>query len=240
MGDRYLRTRSSSRARAHTPAYVRLRTRVCVSVYGGGVWVRVFICVRTHWVRVRARVPLCAHVRGFGFRGFPPDRNLAAAFARVCVLRVCVCVCSEHLCAPRQCARPLVARRRLAIFIARPAPRFAAACACLWLVPPAGLERVGRRSDVHQSYGQRAVGCAIWAHVRGRRRRRHLRHRRQQRHLTLPPLLLLGRVGEHRRRCAAGLGRGGSAGTRGGYKGAEPRQSAHAVPARYSGVPRGY
>ncbi len=41
-----------------------------------------------------------------------------------------------------------------------------------------------------------AVGCAIWAHVGGRRRRRHLRHRRLRQHL------LPGRVGERRRRCA--------------------------------------
>ncbi len=60
-------------------------------------------------------------------------------------------------------------------------------------------------------YGQRGMGWPIWAHVRGRRRRRHLRHRRRlfQWHRQL---LLRGRLGEHRRRCAAGLCRWGSVG----------------------------
>ncbi len=33
------------------------------------------------------------------------------------------------MCAPRRCARPPIARQRLAVFIARPAPRVAAASA---------------------------------------------------------------------------------------------------------------
>ncbi len=36
-------------------------------------------------------------------------------------------VCSKRVCAPRRCARPPIARRRLAVCIARPAPRVAAA-----------------------------------------------------------------------------------------------------------------
>ncbi len=36
-------------------------------------------------------------------------------------------VCSERVRAPRRCARPPIARRRLAVLIARPAPRVAAA-----------------------------------------------------------------------------------------------------------------
>ncbi len=37
------------------------------------------------------------------------------------------CVCSERVCAPRRCARPPIAQRRLAVFIARPAPCVTAA-----------------------------------------------------------------------------------------------------------------
>ncbi len=53
----------------------------------------------------------------------------------------------------------------------------------------------GRRCDLDEPHDQRAVGCAIWAQERHRRRRRHLRPRRLRRHK------LQGRVGEHRRRC---------------------------------------
>ncbi len=90
-------------------------------------------------------------------------------------------------------------------------PRVAATRAWLQLVPPAGLARVGRRCHLDVPHGQRGMGCAIFAHVRGRRRRRHLRHRRQRR--RCPKLhLLRRRVGEHRRRCAAGLSRWGVVG----------------------------
>jgi hypothetical protein len=66
-------------------------------------------------------------------------------------------------------------------------------CVLRWCHRP--VARVGRRCEVDTLARQRAVGCAIWAHVRDRRRRRHLRHRRRrQQHLQ-------GRVGEHRQRC---------------------------------------
>jgi hypothetical protein len=68
----------------------------------------------------------------------------------------------------------------------------------------------GRRCDVDESCDQRSVGWPIWAHERDRRHRRHLRHRR----LRLRRHLLQRRVGQHRRRCAAGLARGRSRGTR--------------------------
>jgi hypothetical protein len=78
--------------------------------------------------------------------------------------------------------------------------------------------RVGRRRVVGMSRDQRAVGWPTKAHVRDRRRRRHLRHRRLQlqRHHRHPPP---GRVGERRRRCATGLGRGVWSGVLGGYSG---------------------
>jgi hypothetical protein len=57
--------------------------------------------------------------------------------------------------------------------------------------------RSGRRGDVGEPHGERGMGCAIWAHIRDRRRRHHLRHRWPQRHHRLQR-----RLGEHRRRCA--------------------------------------
>ncbi len=92
---------------------------------------------------------------------------------------------------------------RLAVFVARPAPRVAAAARGCSSVPLAWLARVGRRGELDVPHGQRAVGWPIWAHVRGRRRRRHLRPRRRHYHL------LRGRVGEHRRRYTTGLSRWG-------------------------------
>ncbi len=94
---------------------------VCVCVCSECVWfyarsfVRTLMCPST-------RAFISAHVRGF------------VHFHRVAFSRVCVCdgcVCSERVCAPRRSACPLVARRRLAVLIARPAPHIAAARA--WL-----------------------------------------------------------------------------------------------------------
>jgi hypothetical protein len=75
-----------------------------------------------------------------------------------------------------------------------------------------GCVRVGRRYHVDLPCDQRAVGCACWAHVRDRRRRRHLRHRRlllRWHHLQQSRHLPQRRVGEHRWRCVTGLGQGG-------------------------------
>ena len=159
---------------------------VCVSV-------PLYSCARAR-VRacMRASVSACACVRAI-----PSDCNYAR-------------VCSERLCAPRRGARPPIARRRLAVFIARPAPHVAAARAVAFGATGRLPRAFGRRCHVDEPHRQRAVGCAIWAHVRGRRRRRHLRHRRPRLHL------LPGRLGEHRRRCA---GRTGSVGWSGVLKG---------------------
>ncbi len=122
-------------------------------------------------------------------------------------------VCSERVRAPRRCARPFIAHRRRAVSIARPAPRVAAARAVAFGATGRLSRAFGRRCHLDVPHGQRAVGCAIWAHVRGRRRRRHLRPRRLRRRHPL----LTGRVGEHRRRCAGRTrSRRGSGGTRGG------------------------
>jgi hypothetical protein len=162
-------------------------------------------CVR---VRVRSRVSsfvcLCSFVRVRA----RCVRACLCVYACLCE-RVCVCSCvsiglhlharmrSGRVCASRRCARPPIPRRRLAVLMARPAPRVAAARAGLRSVPPAGLVRVGRRCHLDEPHPQGGMGCAVLPHIRDRRRRRHLRHRRRRRHRLLP-----GRVGEHRRRCA--------------------------------------
>jgi hypothetical protein len=88
----------------------------------------VFICVRPCVCAcVRARVPVCTHVRGF-------VRLHQIEFSRACVCPTC-------LCAANACARPPIARRRLAVSIARPRRASAAARAWLRSVPSAGLAR---------------------------------------------------------------------------------------------------
>ncbi len=183
-------------------------------------------------VRERARACACAcnerlRLRVCSFACLCP---FARARVRACIrasvselLRVRVIVpsdlfyriASSRLCAPRRCARPPIARRRLAVFIARLAPHVAAARAVAFGATGRLSRAFGRRCHVDVPHGQRGMGLASSAsraHVGGRRRRRHLRHRRRRQHLHLLP----GRVGQHRRRCAAGLGGGGwSGGTRG-------------------------
>jgi hypothetical protein len=158
-----------------------------------------FVCVR---MRVRVRlmnvcvgIALCARVRLRVKR--MRVCAFALGFARVHV-RVRVSV-------PARCAGTLVARRRLVGINSSACDLRAAARACLrWCDRRAH----GRRCYVDEPHTQAAVGCASLPHVRGRRRRRHLRHRRlllQDGHHHLLP----GRVGEHRRRCVAGLRQGG-------------------------------
>jgi hypothetical protein len=158
---------------ARARASVRARAPVCMSAADASLCVSV--CVRARGyecvslcARTRASQQFCifARVRGFHLRG-----------------GVCTDLCA---CLPRGCVCPPVALRGSVVCIAR-----RACCVCA-----IGRSRAGRRSDVDKSYDQRAVGCAIFAHVRDRRRRRHLRHRRLQ--WRLSP----GRVGEHRRRCS--------------------------------------
>jgi hypothetical protein len=100
---------------------------------------------------------------------------------RARVQRACVFV-------PHGCVGPPVARRGPAVFIAWPAMGRACMVA---VVPSVGS---GRRCDVGEPHDQRAMGCAIFPHVRGRRHlRRHLHHRRC-RLRRLPA----GRVGRQR------------------------------------------
>ena len=149
---------------------------VCVSVC---VRARVRVSART---RVRTRTFACARVR-------------LAALVRVCVLAfpsakyfrvragsTCVCVCGTSVgvwnecgCTPHLCRRSCGTGVTCVIYRSARSSR-AAARACLRVVPSAW---VARRWHM-ETDRQRAVGCAISAHVRDRRRRRHLRHRRLQ------------------------------------------------------------
>ncbi len=175
--------------------------RACVHV---SVCARLGVCAHE-----RAHAHECAFIRAFVcacVRGF-----CRQAFPGVCGFDGCVCLCGTCECGPRRCAGTSVARRRLiAVCIARLVP-----CGrprgvlSLRVEPSAGF---ARRCHLETRDRQRAVGCAIWAHVRDRRRRRHLRHRRQRQRHPLPR-----RVGEHRRRCATRTNRGWSGVVLGGH-----------------------
>jgi hypothetical protein len=114
----------------------------------------------------------------------------------------CVCTCSERACAPRRCVGTLMTRAGTCGIYSLARDALCSRACVVAFGATAGLARVGRRCHVDAPRGQSAVDCAIWAHDRGRRHRRHLRHRRRRRHLPLQPP---GRLGEHRRRCVAGL-----------------------------------
>ncbi len=158
-------------------ASVCARSPVCMSAAGASLCVS--LCARA---AVNAYLCARARVRCSNF-----------AFLRVCVVSTCGCVCADLCaCVPRGRVGPPV----------RPAV-FMMAARCVLRFSSVGR----RRCHVDEPYDIRAVGCARYAHVRDRRRRRHLRHRRLQ--WRLSP----GRVGEHRRRCATGLARGAPGGT---------------------------
>ncbi len=134
---------------------------------------KLFVFARCAMVLTRACVRLCVCVR---------------ACMRACVqLRTSVCACV--------CVGPPVARRGPAVFI----DRRAGGRVCALRVS----RRSGRRRNLDEPHDRRTMGCEIWAHVGGRRRRGHLRHRRLRRHL------LQRRLGEHRRRCAGRTRSGG-------------------------------
>jgi hypothetical protein len=91
-------------------------------------------------VRACACVRTCVSVRVFAY---------VCACVCVCVGGGgVVCVCSERVCAPRRCARTLVPRRRLAVFIARPATRLsgshALAAGAMWRCRTASAPWAGR------------------------------------------------------------------------------------------------
>jgi hypothetical protein len=83
---------------------------------------RVCVCVRVRKCALSIWVRACSRVRA-GMRA-----SVSACACSCVSIGLCcrVCVCSERVSAPRRCARPPIARR-LAVFIALPAPCFAAA-----------------------------------------------------------------------------------------------------------------
>jgi hypothetical protein len=111
--------------------------RLCRSVRARGARVSVHACVC-----VRACVWFCRSI----------GKRLRACVACACA-RVCVCVC-----APRGWVGAVVARRRPAVLIARPAAPGGRACAvAVWCDRP-GYVRVGRRYHLDEPDDQRAVG----------------------------------------------------------------------------------
>jgi hypothetical protein len=132
-----------------------------------------------------ACVPVCACVRAC-------LRMCVRVRVRVCA---CACVCVANVCVrvPALCAHFCGTAGTCGIHISA-----RDACVCRFA-------RVGRRCHVEMPHEDRAVGWPSRAHDRDRRRRRDLRHRRPRRQ---GPNLVQRRVGKHRRRCAAGLGRG--------------------------------
>jgi hypothetical protein len=154
-----------------------------------------FVCVKARYAMVLKCACACMHACVCVLAAFP---LASASCARACgCVCVCVCVCvGACVCVwvQRRCAGP---RRGTAgtggVYSAACDARTAAVCALR--LCHRSVRLCARRRDVDEPYDQRAVGCAIWTHDRGRRRRRRLRHRRQRQH-PLP-----GRVGEHRRRC---------------------------------------
>jgi hypothetical protein len=79
-------------------------------------------------LRVRSCVCLCPFARARCMRACMRASVRACAGSCDSIgLHLRARVCTERVCAPRRCARPPIARRRLAVFIARPAPCVAAA-----------------------------------------------------------------------------------------------------------------
>ncbi len=127
-------TGSSVHARVHAMSVRACAcAHVCVSVH-------LDACARA---RVRPCVYACLCERVWHVCGFVRFHQRNAA----------------RVCAPRRCARPAIARRRLAVFIARPAPRVAAARARLRSVRPAVS---GARSAAGVTWTSRTAN-APWA-----------------------------------------------------------------------------
>jgi hypothetical protein len=163
---------------------------------------RLRVC-RCACVRARARVCACLLIR------------LCARACTACVTERFTRACASRLHAP--CHRTAAT---CSIYSSARTTRCDRARLVAFGATGRACARVGCRGELDEPHGQRAVGWPRRAHVRGRRRRRHLRHRRRRRR----PHLLQRRVGEHRRRCTAGLSLGVvggvlDGGTRGGAKG---------------------
>ena len=99
------------------------------------------VCLCSFWC-VRARVYACLCERVCGF----------VRFHRIALPRGCVA---------SVCARPPIARRRLAVFIARPAPRVAAARAVAFGATGRLSRAFGRRCDVDEPHTHCTMGWPI-------------------------------------------------------------------------------
>jgi hypothetical protein len=105
------------------------------------VCVHLRACVLRACARVRACMRACVSACACGRACMRAGVSACACSCVSIGLRLRARVCSERVCEPRRCARPIFARRRPAVSMARPAPRVAAARAWLRLVRSAGLAR---------------------------------------------------------------------------------------------------
>jgi hypothetical protein len=153
---------------------------------------------RWRWRSVLSGTPGCTHTRvnAVHLPMMVQTRMSLGASPFACV-RLRRCACTVRLCGPSRGTAATGGINSSALGAA------AAVCACLRSAPPAGVALVGRRGFLGEPYRCGAMGCATCPHVRNRRFRHHLRPWRLW---MAPPLP--GRVDEHRRRCAAGLGQG--------------------------------
>jgi hypothetical protein len=149
----------------HSPVPLSLRrstctcSRRCHHMYGVHVSRQELFARRFARSCARACLPMRVSVRA---------RVCACLLVRLCAHACTACV--NELCtrAPHGCARPPNARRRRAVFKARPAPRFAAARAWLRSVRSAGLARVwpqvsrGRAARPTR-IGMRDLGTRPWS-----------------------------------------------------------------------------
>jgi hypothetical protein len=171
--DAFRHTCSSSRihTRSHMHACTHaFRTFICFSFD-----IRMFLAMlplcNTRVSSVCAFVSLRAHECAF-------QHFCRQAFLLVCVLNLCVsivvCVNVCHGAVWALSCHGGVYSSACAALCGR---------ACVLRLSHRSVARVGCRCLVDEPHTNGAVGCALWAHVRGRRRRRHLRPRRLQRHV---------------------------------------------------------
>jgi hypothetical protein len=165
----------------------RARACVCTFVY---VCVRLCVCER---VCVCACVSLCVRACMCVL-----SRECVFAFLSASIAFPCGCVQRASARVERLCGHSWHGGDRRYL-LHRPATRGRPPRARCVGVGHRSVRLCARRRNVDEPYDQRAVGCAIFPHVRGRRRRRHLRHRRHRRRRRRHPPA--GCVGEHRRRC---------------------------------------
>jgi hypothetical protein len=187
--------------RACVCVYARARVFVCVCVFlcvfvslceSACVWQRLWWCVGFGSVSLRVFAFAFASERVCAYACVCPGMCAFVCarvhvFLQFCIFaRVCVCAARGGVGSPMG---------TVGIYRSACDARTAACARCVG-VGHRSVRLCARRRDVDEPYDQRAVGCTIFPHDRGRRRRRHLRHRWLRQRHPLP-----GRVGDHRRRC---------------------------------------